>query len=354
MFDNEKIKLRLERAIKERVFPGCVFGVMDRSGNAVVMPVGHFTYENDSKSVDADTVFDIASITKSLAGTSSLLKLVDEGKLSLDDKVVDFIPEFGNFENKKQVTIKHILTYSLEFELPPMSSLKDLSPEELYKKGVEAPLRAEPGLRYFYTNATAGLFAPIIKAVTGKRIDQYADESFFAPLGMTKTTFHPEEMSKEGIAPTEIDDWRGRTIQGEVHDESSYVMSKIGPVAIAGVFSTTPDLLKFVRMLLAGGDCDGRRYFKEETIREMYTPQIPNAEPVGLGWAIPSREILGCHFSSKTFYKSGFTGCHMAIDMEKGIGMVLLSNRTYPKRAKDQSSMNALRRDIADMILKTS
>ena len=348
---DQKIISRLQKAIEDHVFPGCVLGIVWKNGDRKIFPVGRFTYEPDSNSVKEDTIFDLASVTKSIPGSSSLLKLVDEGKLSLEDRLVDFVPEFGNFENKKEVKIKHLLTYTLDLEIPAMSTLKDKNADELMDVVMKAPLRNPPGSTYVYVNSTAGFASLVVEKVSGKTLDKFADENFFVPLKMNRTTFFPEKLPKNEFAPTEIDDWRERVIQGEVHDESTFILRKKYMTAAAGLFSTAPDLLNFLEMLLNKGKKDGSTYFSEKIIEQMHTNQFPDLDQkIGLGWVVHWREATGTKSSEETFTKSGFTGTSVTVDPTNGIAFTLLSNRTYPKRPKDTSAILEVRRDIADII----
>jgi len=346
---------RLNLAIAEKVFPGAVVGVVEANGRRQFYRAGHLTYQDDSPEVREDTIYDLASVTKSIPGSCSLLKLIDEGGLKLEDRLVDFVPEFGNFENKKEVKIKHLLTYTLDLEILPTSKLKDKTAEELLTVVVEAPLRSPPGIKYQYTNSTAGFVGLVVERVSGKKLDRYADENFFVPLAMNRTSYHPDIFDRAEIAPTEIDDWRGRVIQGEVHDESTFVLQQGGYItAIAGLFSTAPDLLNFLAMLLNQGSQAGRKYFSPEIVAQMSTNQLDSANQAkaGLGWVIDWPEALGRYCSQRTFCKSGFTGTLVAVDPIKGIAFTLLSNRTYPKRPPDSSAINEVRRDIADIVFK--
>ncbi|MEI7777116.1 MAG: serine hydrolase [bacterium] len=345
------IQERLEQAVKDRVFPGCVLGIVNKEGQRKIFTVGSLTYDPNSPAVVSDIMYDLASVTKAIPGSAILLKLIDENKISLEDRLVDYVPEFGNFENKKEVKIKHILTYTLDLEIPSMASLKNKSPEDISDIVIKAPLKSVPGSKYLYTNSTAFFIHLIVEKFTGRTIDKLADEFFFKPLQMSRTTFYPEKFDKTTIAPTEIDEWRGRVIQGEVHDESTYTLRRKYLVAIAGLFSTVPDLLTFEEMLLNGGLLRGKRYFSEEIVKEMYNNQIHNTdEPAGLGWEINQPIFMG-KYAEEIFGKSGFTGTMILINPKKGVALALLSNRIYPKRHADRGAANyKLRNDIADMV----
>ena len=341
---------RITKAIKEKVFPGGVVGVVRKSGNKIILPFGYFTY-NNSNAVKEDTIYDVASITKAIPTASSLLVLIDQGKIKLEDKIVDYIPEFNNHNNKKEVLVKHLLTYTLDLDVPSTSSLKDKSPDEIIEVIIKAPLKNAPGSRFLYTNSTTIFIGLLVERISGKQLDVFADEYFFRPLVMNRTTFHPERFKKEEIAPTEIDDWRGRLIQGEVHDEVTYTLQQKYILGIAGLFSTTPDLLNFLEMLLNNGTMGSRRYFSPEIVKQMYTNQISDiGENTGLGWGLNQPRFAGRYCTQHTFDKTGFTGCIVICDPIKEVGLVLLSNHIYPKRPANPDAINEVRRDIADII----
>jgi CubicO group peptidase (beta-lactamase class C family) len=314
------------------------------------------TYDAASAPVTKDTIYDLASVTKSIPGSCALLKLIDEGKVGLDDRLVDYVPTFGNFENKKDVRIKHVLTYTVDLDVPTMSSLKELQPEEIMQRIVSAPLKSPPGSQFIYGNSTSLFVGLIIEKVTGKTIDVFADEQFFVPLQMEHTTFFPEKFFKDQIAPTEDDPWRGRLIHGEIHDESTSVLRQKYMTTAAGLFSTAPDLLNFLEMILRGGvkkSADGAsdmRFFSEHMIEQMHTQQPDLAGGATLGWAIPAKDVVGEKCSDQTFSKTGFTGTIVLVDPANDIALTLLSNRVYPKRPPDLSAINAVRKDLMDII----
>lgn len=345
------IAKRINKAIKEKVFPGCVVGIVRRSGERTVLPFGRFTYEPDAKPIKADTIYDVASITKSIPTSSLLLVLIDKKKISLEDELSGYIPEFGNFKNKKSVSVKHLLTYTLDLDVPSMASLKDKAPDEIMETIIRAPLKNAPGSKTIYANSTALLIGLLADRVSGKTLDAFAEEYFFGSLGMKRTTFHPERFSRQEIAPTEFDEWRGRLIHGETHDESTYALQQKYISGIAGLFSTASDLLNFLVMLLNGGEKDGRKYFSAEMISKMFVCRTEqNGAKWGLGWALNHPHYMGRLCGESTFGKTGFTGCMVMGDLEKEVGIVLLSNAIHPKRPKNFKKINEVRRDIANIV----
>jgi CubicO group peptidase (beta-lactamase class C family) len=184
-----------------------------------------------------------------------------------------------------------------------------------------------------------------------------AKNLFFDPLRMQSSTFdlRIDRVDPRRIVPTEIDPWRKREICGEVHDESTHVLQNLygkNRIGIAGLFSTVPDLLTFLEMLLNGGALRGRRYFSEEMVTRMHTNHFPHAVgaegPGGLGWSLYPQGYMGNYGTPQTFGKTGFTGCMILADRKKELGLVILSNYHYPHRKKDLEPNRQFRADIAD------
>lgn len=348
MTTEERIEDIVRGAISRRETPGAVVGLVDRDGSRKVLAFGGQTYDPLAPRVTAETVYDVASVTKSIPGAMILLALIDSGKLSLTDRVVDYIPEFANGPGKEQVTIKHLLTFTLDLKLPALNTLAEKSPEEILRTVVEAPLASPPGAKFIYANATALFFHLIAERITRKKLDVLAEEMFFRPLGLRDTTFHPEDLSIERIAPTEVTPLRGE-VRGFVHDESSYALRPIGPVAIAGLFSTVPDTLRVLEIFLHGGTFQEKKYFSEDIIAEIsrnHTPELPTAQ--GLGSEL-DQEWMGRE-RKHIFGKRGFTGTSVMVHKQKGRALAIFSNATYPTRPPDYDSRHNLRIAIADAV----
>lgn len=347
---NEDIAKLISTSIARRVFPGAVVAYA-RAGERTVLPFGCLTYDASAEKVREETVYDVASVTKSVATGCIVMKLVERGELSLDDKVIRFIPELA-CRGREQILVRHLLTYTATFDLPKRMSAYALENggHALLEMVFAAPLQAAPGARYVYSNAPAVLLGLIIERVVGP-LDIVADEFFFEPLGMHHTTFHPRELHGASVAPTEINA-RGE-VKGIVHDESAWALQNAGIIAgNAGLFSTANDLLTFGEMLLAGGTYNGRTYFETKTVAQMRTNQtIGIGARAGFGWDVAQPRYMGAHFSPECFGKCGFTGVTLLVEPKKNVVFVLLSNRTYPKRSADDAAINDVRRRLADTVL---
>ncbi len=324
------IKVRAEKAIAGEVFPGCVIGIVEKNGEREVLPFGRITYDTVAPTVCEDTIYDLASITKSIPTASLVLLLIKEGKLQLTDAVVKYLPKLRNDHG---ATIEDLLTYRVQG--PQLSTLKDKAPDEIleyvFAHGFSGP-PAEP----IYTNLPALLVGLIVERVTEQTLDKIAEERLFRPLSMTNTAFFTISgfTKSRYCAPTEIDE-RG-VVLGLPHDESAYVFAKEGrAVGHAGLFSTAPDILNFLEALLQG------KY-----------PYVSDGAQKGMGWQLRDQMSMGQFATPGTFGKTGFTGTSVVVDMDRSIGFVILSNRTYPKRPTDATAINEFRADIADILFR--
>jgi CubicO group peptidase (beta-lactamase class C family) len=336
-----------QKHIQMQTFPGCQIGYIDQ-GETRLMNFGRLTYENDSRHVSQSTMYDIASITKSIPTASIILKLIELKQLSLDDKVIDYLPELSN-SYREQMLIRHLLTYTVIFDLPGgLAKLAKDRPDDMIADMYRTPLVAPPGERYWYTNLPAILLGLVAEKVCRATLDDVARRWFFDPLGMTHTWFSPNPLLADNVAPTEA--FEDGFSRGEVHDEAARTMQRQGRVAgDAGVFSTAEDLLKFAAMLLANGSADGHSYFSKETIREMSTNQIASlGESTAMGWELGWKFFEAPGASEQLFGKTGFTGCVLLIDPKQQKAFVQLSNSTWPKRPTQRTGINRCRSELAE------
>jgi CubicO group peptidase (beta-lactamase class C family) len=328
------LKEFLQTAIADRYFPGAALAVI-RGESVEILRVGNHTFEADSPVITANSIYDVASITKSIPTSCLALQLIESGKLHLDDKLITYIPEYvGNY--REDITIEHLLRQSLTYSLR-LSALKDEAPGDILEAIYVAEMKTKPGEAVYHSNATSILLSLILERVTGKPLDVVADEAFFTPLGMKHTTFHPDTSA----VPTEYDRWRARIVQGEVHDESAFVLKNLHIPGSAGLFSSVNDLTLFIQMLLKGGE----GYFSRSMVESMGT---------GLGWEV-ARPYMGEGATAHTFGKRGFTGCFVLVDVEKQLGVVFLANTTFPRRKPEQIHQDineALRTNVMNLIWK--
>ncbi len=320
-----KIKERAELAIAARTFPGCCIGVL-QAGERHILPFGKLSYEWPSV-VRNNSIYDIASITKSIPVASLALHYIAKGRLALGINVKTYLP---GLQNHYGATIEDLLRYRVKG--PQMSKLPHTTFEEIRTAVFERGFDGPPGASE-YTNLPAYLLGIILEKVGGRILPALANDTFFGPLQMHDTSFFVHDAKR--VAPTEV---LGigrvkRVIRGIVHDESARVFAEARrAVGHAGLFSTAPDLLTFLEALLSGK-----------------FPAVLEGAEQGLGWALDEPWRHG-RYDAKLFSKTGFTGTLVALDRRKDTALVILSNRTYPERPRDNSAINSFRQDITDIV----
>ena len=297
-----------------------------------------------SLAVDENTMYDMASLTKVIATTTASMILEEQGLLDLDRTVASYLPEF-NAPDKAPITVRMIVTHRGGLEA--FAALyKNFKGREQYLEQINArPLKSQPGTETVYSDWDLILTQLIIERVTGQTLDRFVAEKVFSPLGMTSTMFNPDSAQFfSRIAPTEIDTARGGLVHGKVHDENAWAMG--GVSGHAGLFSTARDLSIFAQMLLNGGEYNGVRIVKPATVARWTAPQSRTSSRA-LGWDTPSKgSSAGRFFSPRSFGHTGFTGTSIWIDPERGLFVILLTNRVDPTRNNNKHV--PLRRAIAD------
>jgi CubicO group peptidase (beta-lactamase class C family) len=344
-----RVSSLLDSAITAQVFPGAAAAVIIGDKYQIIT-AGNFTYDIASGKVAPDSLYDVASLTKVLPVSCCALKLIEQGKLTLNDLLVKYVPEFtGTF--REQITVHHLLTHTLDSTLR-LSMCKDDRPEELLGKILDMQLRSPPGTCFNYSNATSILLGLVLESCTGKTLDVLGEEYFFKPLGMIHTGFNPLKSAPlVKIVPTEIDSWRGGIVAGEVHDESAWrLLPKV--VGSAGLFSTITDMTYFVSTLLKSFNSDNG-IFTPQIASQIISNQLNNGngQCTGLGWELNQKSFMGRFRTASTFGKTGFTGCSIVADPSKSRAGILLSNHIFPKRRESRDQINSVRNAFADCLL---
>ncbi len=333
----------IETALREGAAPGAAIAV-GRYGRIVHMRgYGRLDTAAASGKVDENSIYDLASLTKVVATTTAAMILDEEGKLDIDRTVASYLPGF-NQPDKTPITVRMILTHrgGLEAFAPLYRTFKG---REQYLEQINTrPLKSVPGTEMVYSDWDMILMQLVIEQITGQPLDQFVADRVFRPLGMTSTGFNPDSSLLARIAPTEIDTARGGLVRGKVHDENAWAMG--GVSGHAGLFSTARDLSIFVTMLLDGGEYNGIRIVKPATLVRWTAPQNRESSRT-LGWDSPSKNSSAGHFfSPRSFGHTGFTGTSIWIDPERGLYVILLTNRVDPSR--DNNRHIPLRRAVAD------
>ncbi|MGA2903575.1 MAG: serine hydrolase domain-containing protein [Candidatus Korobacteraceae bacterium] len=341
-------------AIAQGAFPGAALAVTYRGALVASQGFGRFTYDEKAPAVQADTVFDLASLTKVVATTAVAMLLYERGELLLDEPVAQTMPEFVALAPKHQqakreaVTIRMLLAHSSG--LPAYEKLFEFATtrQELINAALSTRLTAAPGTRARYSDIGFILLGEILASKAGLALDLFAQQEIFTPLGMRRTRFTPPPQWKLNIPPTEDDrKFRKRLVQGEVNDENAYVMG--GVAGHAGLFAPATDVARFAECMLRGG----APLFSKSTVK-LFThcqPSPPGATRA-LGWDTPSRphSSSGSLFSLASFGHLGFTGTSLWIDPGRKLSVTLLTNRTWPDRASQL--IRQVRPQIHDAIVE--
>jgi len=335
----------IERGIRAGGYPGAAV-VVGRKGAAVwEKGFGRLGWAGDAGSVVPErTIYDLASLTKVVGTTTAVMILFDEGKLHLDDRVVQYIPEFGGGA-KDNVTIRMLLEH--RSGLPAGRDLWRMAstPEEARAAVISTPLFAPPGQYVEYSDLGADMLGFVVEAVSGEKLDQFLQTRVFGPLGMSDTRFRPDGSLRGRIAPTELNPPRGYPLRGEVHDENAYALG--GVAGHAGLFSTASDLAVFAQMLLNGGSYNGTRIVADSTVK-LFTRRAASTR--AMGWdTCGGKGSCGTYLSPTAYGHTGFTGTSLWIDPEREMFVVLLTNRVHDARARRPAKViSDVRADLAD------
>jgi CubicO group peptidase (beta-lactamase class C family) len=342
----------IQVGLAEGAAPGAAVAV-GRYGRLVLLKgYGTLDYASDAPPVTPRSIYDLASLTKVVATTTSAMILEEAGKLDLDKPVAFYVPEL-NAPDKAGITVRMLLTHSGGLEAyAPLYSVANgsLRGRAAYLAAInERPLQYPPGTQTVYSDWDMVLLQAVIERITGMSLDQYADGHIFRQLGMLDTRFRPDTSDRElraRIAPTTEDSLRGGRLRGTVHDANAWALG--GVSGHAGLFSTARDLAIFAQFLLDGGTFDQVRILAPQTIAR-WTSRQNVVGSRALGWDTPTPgSSAGRYFSPRSFGHTGYTGTSMWIDPEKGLFVVLLMNRVTLRGEATRHAQ--LRRDVADAV----
>jgi CubicO group peptidase (beta-lactamase class C family) len=346
-----------------RAFPGGVVAVGLGGQLVQLKAFGHLSYDADASPVQVDTLYDLASLTKVVVTTTLAMMLVDAGSLDLEARVSAFFPRFRG-PLKERVTIRQLLTHTggLLWWAP---LYKELSGKAAYLERIVAmDLAYEPGTKSVYSDLGIILLGDVLERLGAAPLDELARRRVLDPLGMKDTLYRPPAALVPRIAPTENDPWRGRVLRGEVHDENAFALGGVAPHA--GLFGTAGDLARLAQMLLDGGTHEGRRLVSRGSV-ELFTERagIPGVSRA-LGWDTPTDESgrrssvagqpgyssAGSLLSARSFGHTGFTGTSMWMDPQRGLYVILLTNRVHPSR--ENNHIREVRPRLADAVARAA
>ena len=375
-------------AMARKAFPGAVVMAVHNGEIKYHKAFGNYEFDKKSLPVTLESIYDVASVTKISATTVAIMKLYEQGKLDLDKTLGDYLP-FTRGTNKAGLTIRNILLHQAglvpfisfyretidsatgmpssqlyrskmdtTFSIPVARNLylrKDWQ-DTLYKRILQSPLTAQG--KYVYSDNDFIFLGKIVETLSGMPLDQYVYKTFYRPLGMATTGFNPWiRYGVERVVPTEEEKhFRRQLLRGYVHDEGASLFG--GVAGHAGLFSNAYDLAMLYQMLLNGGELNGERYFKPETIK-LFTSYGSDISRRGLGFDKPEKDNAtrkepypSALASADTYGHTGFTGTCVWVDPQSNLVYIFLSNRVYNTRNNNLLGQLGVRGKIQDAIYK--
>lgn len=366
----QKVDRAIDKAMAAAEIPGAVvMARMPREGCVVehLSVRGFAVLRPERLPMTAETIFDLASLTKPIATTTAILLLVHDGAVDLDAPVSKYLPVFSE-RDKDAVTIRHLLTHSSG--LKPWRAFHELILKRERKTGesllgtpearelvldrvLRSALVHEPGEAAVYGDLDFITLGAVVEAVAHKRLDEFVQERVTGPLGMQETRFFPlgedsvlPEPQRRRVAATENCPWRERIVWGEVHDPNAFAMG--GVAGHAGLFGTAGDVMRFAQTLLdvwhGRSEALPRELLHEFGRRQ----QLPEKSDWALGWDTPTpgRSTSGRHFSESSIGHTGFTGTSLWIDLEREAIVVMLTNRVHQVAKRSRFELRPLVHDL--------
>lgn len=345
-------------AIENNEFPGAVL-LVARHGKIVAQRTyGHSQLIPEKKPMSSTMIFDLASMTKPIATATSIMILVEQGKLRLCDEVRRYVPEFSTFiaadsSRGEDARLWHLLTHTSG--LPPYTNAEAVAQiygtpcpiDSLVKHIAQLPKLAAPGAEFHYSCLGFITLASIVKQVSGSSIAEFSDKAIFQPLKMTSTGYTPDREVIDRCVPTEL--INGKPLVGIVHDPLARLIDGIS--GNAGLFSTADDLYLFAQMMLNHGtSINGVRI-----LSPLAVDRLTEVHPAvafsgrGLGWDLDSDYATngGDLFGDRAYGHTGYTGTSIWIDPDTETIVIFLTNRVHPF---DKGSVVSIRSKIANII----
>lgn len=340
------IKEMLEKGVSEGVFPGGVLLAAHKGEVILFEDAGHRSLEPEKSVMSRDTIFDLASLTKPLATTMAIMKLVDNGDILLDQPIVDMLHE-DLPKDKRDLTPRLLLCHcsGLADWMPFYSRVNHyplVKRKEITRRIImESSLISMPGEKALYSDLGFIILEWIIEKLTGIPFHLFMDHHFYGPMSLKRTFFCnidiPCPFDQDQFAATEDCKWRGRILKGLVDDENAYSLG--GYSGHAGLFGTAEEVYVIVNMLRNHFYNRSNDFFRSKTVSEFFTRQnISDGSTWALGWDTPSDEnsSAGKYFSRNSIGHLGFTGTSIWMDLEKDVIVIFLTNRVHRTRANEK------------------
>lgn len=338
----------IEKAIADKEIPGAVL-LVGKGDQIVHRKAYGYRVLADQTPMQVDAIFDLASLTKPIATGTSIMKLIEAGRINPSDPVAKHIPEFGA-NGKDKITIEQLLLHT--GGLIPDNHLRD------YQDGVDLAWQriwdlkpvCEPGTEFKYTDVGYLVLGKLVERISGKPLDRFVQEEIFGPLKMRDTAYTPPTQWHDRIVPT--------TFHGQVHDPRAQALG--GVAGHAGLFATADDLSRYCRMILRGGELDGVRILRPETVAMMTRMRTMddggNGRTFGFDADSSYSSVRGSRFAEgTTFGHTGFTGTMLWIDPVHDMYAILLTSRLQlPDGGKTQDLRRGVMTAVAEAVLGAS
>jgi CubicO group peptidase (beta-lactamase class C family) len=337
------IDYMLERAVSQGFIGGGVVLVGNRSGVTYTASRGKLGFSPEAGTLNERTIFDIASLTKVVATAPAIMKLLEEGRITLLDPLTRWFPEFEG-SGREDITILNLLTHTSGLNDIAFSPLEPLN-TAIHKAALQKNGRIA-GTRFLYADINFILLSELVQRASGMSLDRFCREKLFGPLGMADTMFLPPLELAGSIAPTL--GAANELLTGIVQDENARHLG--GIAGHAGLFSSASDLSRYAQMILNNGSLHGIPVFEERVLEQMTAPYFYSNGTVvrGLGWDIhsPFSSPRGNFFSEMSFGHTGYSGSSVWIDPEHDLFVILLTVRF---NYRDPRQINRLRSDISSI-----
>lgn len=351
---DNRIDSIVNSAIEAKAMPGCQLLVMHRGRVVLDRCYGSLSYGDSAAPVTPETLYDLASLTKVTATTLAVMKLVDQNKVGLNDKLSRHLPYLKGTD-KERITVKQALSHCAG--LKAYDALWQQTSNRDSIMLLIANSKLNPDNSYVYSDFGFMLLADMVEQISGQSLDAFMAENFYEPMGLLYTTFRPLDNNfvPSDIAPTEQDSLRG-LIRGVVHDPNAAAMG--GVSGHAGLFSNAREVALLMQMLLDGGQLDGERYLKEKTVKTFTSRHFErqgNRRALGFDKQLfnPSKTGQVCAEASQNSYgHTGFTGTMLWVDPDFDLIYVFLSNRVHPSASPNKLAQMNIRTDIQSCIYK--
>jgi uncharacterized protein YbbC (DUF1343 family) len=330
-------------AIAEAKMPGCVVVVGRKDTVLFARAYGYRALEPVREPTTIDTVYDLASLTKPLATAMSVMVLVEQERVALDDPASKYVPELAA-PGKDPITVRELLIHTSGLAVETPYADYALGFDEAIRRIAAYPRKNDPGAQYRYSDLGFIVLGELVRRVSGESLDVFAREHVFGPLGMRETGFLPPPELKARAALTEPRE--GVWMRGVVHDPRAYLLG--GVSGHAGLFSTAQDLSTLAQTLLGEGEHAGQRVLSAKTVRAMLAPHDVPGGIRALGWDVKSAysSNRGDSLSPRAVGHGGYTGTSLWLDPAKDLFVLFLSNRVHPD---GKGAINPLAGHIADL-----